>query len=513
MKLDYKKNVRKGIAWGIVNKISLLFFMYAIRTMTIYTIGADYVGLNSLFTSILSVLNSLELGMGSALLFFMYKPIANSDYNLLGAILKFYRKAYLIIGVVIFCVGVSLIPFLNYFIKGDYPSDINLKIIYMIYLINSALGYALFSYRNSLLIAYQRNDLISIVNIITNLLMYSCQIYALVVKENYYLYLAITTPFLILGNYASYRLCKKLYPMVEEKGSLSTELVADIRKRVYGTCISNLCNLSRFALGSIFVSAYIGLAETTIYSNYMWIINSVTSVFVIIYSVLQAGIGNKVMINNSKQNFEDLRKLLFLYIWFVGWCATCILFMIQPFSRLSWGESMVYPNTTMVWFVIYFYVLKIGDPLSLYSIANGMWWEKKWVSILETVLNVVFCFFLGSRYGAKGIVFSTVVSVLIIPVMLGAMIDFRYFFEISWIRQYFRDQIRYSVTTLATMAVTYLFIILWKGQGWGNLLYRAVICLFVPNLIYLLCYRDSKWVEELMVALKKRFAKVKGGVS
>ncbi len=160
MQIASTKATVRGIYYGIINKVILIVMPFILRSLLIYKIGADYAGLSSLFTSILRVMNVAELGFASAATYSLYKPIAEDDDEKICALLAFYRKIYYAIGALILLAGLVLIPFLDRLIKDSYPADISLQTLYIIYLIDSAASYFLFSYKNLILNAYQRVDVI-----------------------------------------------------------------------------------------------------------------------------------------------------------------------------------------------------------------------------------------------------------------------------------------------------------------------------------------------------------------
>lgn len=189
------QNAIRNIFTGVFNKIIILLFPFVIRTVIIKKLGTEYLGLSSLFTSILQVLNLTELGFSSAIVFSLYKPIAEKDDNRICSIMNFYKRIYRIIGFIILVMGLIVLPFLPNFIKGSYPSDINLYILYLIYLFNTVITYYLFAYKSALLNAMQRNDIINNVNSITVIIQYILQIIILYCTKNYYIYMIIPKHF------------------------------------------------------------------------------------------------------------------------------------------------------------------------------------------------------------------------------------------------------------------------------------------------------------------------------
>ena len=173
MKIDRTKNAGRNIVFGCMLKIYQIVMPFIMRTLMIYYMGIQYLGLNSLFTSILQVLNLAELGVGSAMVYSMYKPIAVDDKKMICALMKLYRTYYRVIGIIIAFLGLCLVPFIPKLIKSDVPADINIYILYILNLSVTVLSYWLFAYKNCLLDAHQRTDVASKATLVTNTLQLS----------------------------------------------------------------------------------------------------------------------------------------------------------------------------------------------------------------------------------------------------------------------------------------------------------------------------------------------------
>ena len=199
MKIERTKNTVKSSIWGLIEKITNIILPFIIRTVLIKKLGAEYLGLSSLFVSVLEVLSLAELGFGSAIVFSMYKPIANNDYKTVGSIINYLKKVYRIIGIIMLIIGILILPIIPDLVKSDIPSNINIYLIYLIYLGNTVSSYLLFSYKSTLLNAMQCNDIISRVNFFTSSVLRIIQIIMLIIVPNFYLY-ALITPIITIFN-------------------------------------------------------------------------------------------------------------------------------------------------------------------------------------------------------------------------------------------------------------------------------------------------------------------------
>ena len=494
MKLDRTKNAKRNLFFGVINKIVTLIFPFVIRMIMIRVIGAEYLGLNSLFQSILHVLNITELGFSSAVVYSMYKPIAENDTDLLCAILNFYRKIYFGIGIIIAVIGLSLLPVLNRLIKGGYPSDINIHIIYLVYLSATVVSYLLFAYKNSLISAFQRFDIISNINTIVHIFSYSAQLLIIILTKNYFLYAIVLIIAAIIQNILTEISSRRLFPTIFCKGTLKKEVKEEIKEKVKGLFINKLCQVSRNSFDSIFVSAFLGLTQTAIYNNYYYIMNAVIAVLSIVTPSILAGVGNSIVTDGQEKNYADMKKINFLYMWLSGWCTVCLICLYQPFTELVFGKDMMFPDSVVILFCMYFYVLRMGDIRACYSDARGLWWENRYRAIIEAVLNLVLNFVLGKLFGVYGIIIATLISLFFINFLWGSTIIYKYYFTNIKISEYYYLNLFYAfVTFLACVISFYIcsFIGMYIKNLWGVLV-RFFICCLVPNVIYILCYFKTK---------------------
>ena len=319
MELNVVKNAKKNMLFGAINKIIVMLCPFVEKTVIVYILGAQYLGLSSLYTSILSVLSLTELGFGSAMIYNMYKPAADGDTAKLNALLSFYRKAYRIIGCVVLGLGLVIIPLLPHLIKDSYPADINLTKLYLIYLINASISYLSYGYLSSVLVVHQRNDISSAINTFVKILLVACQVVALLVTRNYYYFALLMPVFTIVNNLWTAWRIKKLFPQYQADGDIDEADRSGIRKLVAGTFIQQACSVTRNSLDSICISAFLGLTLTAIYNNYFAILTAINGFTLIINNSLQGGVGNHVATRSVSQNYEELKKLDFLYLWLGGW--------------------------------------------------------------------------------------------------------------------------------------------------------------------------------------------------
>ena len=302
-RLERTKNSIRNLMFGIVNKCISIFLPFLIRVIIINVLGKEYLGLNNLFTSILQVLNLAELGIGSAMVYSMYKPIAEGDGELICALLALYKKLYRIIGLIVFAIGFALIPFLSYLIKGGV-NDIDYNVLYLIFLVDTVLSYLLFAYKNSLLIAHQRTDVGSNIGTIIHLLLNFLQVIFLFIFKNYYAYIIVKPVFTIANNLFVNIATKRMYPQYKPCGIVSKEKQREILSRVKALVGHKVGTTVVASADSLVISSFLGLGILAIYSNYYYIIYFIVSLTSIFFNGMLAGIGNSLVVETNDKNYS-----------------------------------------------------------------------------------------------------------------------------------------------------------------------------------------------------------------
>lgn len=492
---------------GFVNKIINIIFPFVIRTLIIYALGIQYAGLNGVFSSILQVLNLAELGISSAVVYCMYRPMAEDDVDTICALLRHMRKIYAVIGISVGVIGCLLIPLLPLLVSGTVPDGINLTILYLIYLVNTVSGYFFFSFRRTLLNAGQRVGTIQIIDAGITLLQGILQILVLFIWKNYYLFLVIMPVCTLAGNLWVAYASKKEFPQIVCRGQLSTDIKQDIYKRVKGLFLSRISVTTRNAFDSIFISSFIGLTAVGIYGNYYYISSSVTSVLQVLTTAMLASVGNSLATESVRKNYDDLCKFNFVYNWGVGYCTACLMFLYQPFMSLWMGKEFLFPDSMVILFCGYFYMMNISSIRALYHDAAGLWWEARYRAVAEAVLNIVLNILLTYTLGVFGTILGTLISMIFINYIYGTHIVFKYYFIGISPKQYYLDNFLYI---LATIFICILLGFVFKFCTFENLLVtllvRGIIITLVFNLLYYLLFRQTKLFQQGK-ELVRRFVK------
>ena len=480
------KNIMRNTITGFVFRVVSMLLPFFVRTVIIQKLGNEYLGLSSLFTSILQVLSMSELGFSTAIAYSMFKPISEGDKPKVNALLKLIRNVYRVVGLVILVVGLILTPFLPHLIEGDYPADINLYLLYFIYLFNTVISYFMFSYTSSLLAANQRTDIENIISLIANIIMYGCQIIVLILFQNYYIYIIFLPLSTLLINVLRYIMVKRLYPEYVCKGSIEKSEKVVIYKNIGALAGYKLSSVIISSISNIIISAYLGLNILAIYGNYYYILNALFAIISMIYTSLTASIGNSIVEDSVEKNYKDFRTLTFCNVWLIGWMAICLLCLYQHFIKL-WLKTDDYllPNTTMFLFVAYFYLWKFKDMLSTYKDAAGMWRDDFFKPYAVTVVTLILNLILVKYFGINGSLIAGIIGFFVISMPWETHVFFRRYLKRSeW--RYYLKMLVYTIIIVILAIITYPICSFLPSEGILGLILKALVCLFVPNILVIL---------------------------
>ncbi len=494
MKIDRSKNAARNVLFGGILRVYSMLMPFLMRTVILYQLGVDFLGLDSLFTSILQVLNLAELGIGGVLVFSMYKPIAEDDLPTVCALMNLYRKVYRVIGLVVLTVGLAITPFVPALVNKGTPEGISLQTLYFMNLGTTVLSYWLFAYKNSLLYAYQRTDVGHKVHLVLDTLQYGLAILLIFVFHNYYMYLLTKLGFQIICNITISRVVTRMYPECKPQGDLGKEEKKAIVQRIKDLFTAQLGGVVMNSSDAIMISAFLGIRDLAMYQNYFFIISSLRSSLEIILSASTAGIGNSLITETKEKNYTDFRKLTFLFCWVSGMCCCMLLCLYQPFMTLWVGKDLLLSMPVVVSFVIYLYVYEINRVTNIYKDAAGIWHEDRFRPLAASIVNIALNALTIRWIGFFGVIFSTVVATLFVqfPWLMHNL--FKLLFPRDYCMSYIRKHLKYAIVTTAVCGITYGLCSLLSLGLIPTLAVRFLISLILSNVLFLAVYhRDEEF--------------------
>lgn len=205
-------NSIRNIGYRLSSQVITILLKFVERSIFIYVLGVEYLGINGLFSQILQVLSMADLGFGTAMVYSMYKPLAEKDETKLAQLVQFYKKVYTVIAASITILGIALVPFLQYIVnlKSDIPY---LRVYYLLYLANTVASY-LVVYKTCILTADQKNYLVSKYNMIFRLIMTVVGTLFLWITKQFIVYLSIQVFITYVNNFTVSKIAEKRYPYI-----------------------------------------------------------------------------------------------------------------------------------------------------------------------------------------------------------------------------------------------------------------------------------------------------------
>ena len=379
---------------------NILIYILSLLTSRVIKqkLGLDILGLNGVLTNMISILSLTELGIGTAITFALYKPLAHNNTELIKSIMAFYKKAYRIIAVIISIIGLSLLPLVPSFIKSSTFSSSYVYLVYCIFLSNSVFSYLLI-YKRTLIIADQKNYIISTVTLVYTYLLKIFQLLIVFFTANYVLFLLIQLLFTLIYNIIISLICDKLYPFLKDKANkLNSEQLFLIKTKIKALFFHAIGGVVVLGTDNILISHFCGITVAGRYTSYISIINMISSVISLIFDNLKDSLGNFLVTETKERKKELFYRLFFLNQVLVSIFSICLLLLLSPFIRLWFGEDTLLPNIVMILMVLSFYIRQSKLSVENMKISAGLFEQDKLVPIFESFVNIVFSIILANTY-------------------------------------------------------------------------------------------------------------------
>lgn len=498
------KNSKRNIVSGLIKQMANLVLSFAIRTLVIYLLGAEYQGLSGLFSSIMQVLNLTDLGFSTAIMFLLYKPISENDKTKICCIVNFLKKIYFFVGITMFSLGLALMPFLKHLISGDVPPDIDLYLLYLIYLVNTSVSYILFAYKSTLISSMQREDVVSKIYTIIFIFVKICQVVLLVTLRNYYAYIIVIPVGTIINSVAVQIASKKLFPDIVPYGTIQNETKKVFNKQIISVFIGKISDVARNSIDNIVISAFFGLTLVTIYDNYYYIYSSLYGIMGIIIHGIIASVGNSIVSETIEKNYSDLLRINFIFMLIIGWCSICMYCLYQPFMSIwmKGNSQMMMSEMDMTLMCVYFYVINMTYVRSMYLDGKGLFHECRFWCIGEALLNIVLNIVLGKLLGLTGIILATIFTIVAFNFFGRSRVLFKYYFVTGKTRFYLQH-LFYLVVTIVAAIITKIVTSFIPDWGFIRLIVILILCCVIPGIVYFLSYFRTKIFTDSLDLVKR----------
>lgn len=496
MKNSRTVNIAKNALFGLVSQSINILLNFISRTVFIYVLGVEYLGVNGLFTNILMLLSFAELGIGNAIIYGMYKPLAINDKEKIKSLMALYDKAYKIIGLFVFTAGLIIIPFMDLIIKDSPQINESINLIYILFLLNTAFSY-FFVYKKSIITADQKNYIILFYQQIFKIGQTLAQILFLWITGEYIIFLGIQIISTLFENIYMSRKADKMYPFLKEKK------VQGLDKREKKLIFSNVKALFLYKFGSvvlngtdnIIISSVIGITAVGLNSNYVLIISALTSIVGQIMNGFTASVGHLNAIGDKGSKERAFDKMFFICAWIYGFCTIGLLLFLNPLITIWIGEKFTFSNLAVFAIVLHFYINGIHFTAYTYRVTMGLFVQGKWAALAAAVINIFLSIWLGNIIGIAGVFFATSIARFFTTGIVDPVLVYRTGFNKNPIKYY----IKYFSFTGLFIAIyfilKYIVSFITLGGISGLIVQVVLVSIIFNGTMILIFWRNRDFVE------------------
>lgn len=452
MSKSRSQNTILNIFFGYAAQLGTIVLSFIGRRIFLQYLSVDYLGINGLYSNILTVLSLAELGLDTAVVYSLYKPVADGNEALINSLLAYFKRIYFALAGIIFLIGTALVPFLHFLIKSELNRQ-DLIYYYLIFLVNTVASYFV-AHKVALLSAYQEQRVQKLVVLSSNLVLQILHIIVLVVWKNYYLYVLVTLLTTIISNLALGCVCDKIHPNIKKKLPPVDFDKKPICEKVYSTLIYKVGAVAVTNTDNILISVLVSTAAVGLYSNYYVVYGSIQGFIAIITTSLISSLGNLGVSGDKKRQYEIFNFALMFYhftaaLGLIGFSA-----LLNDVVELWLGAEYLFDWPTVFIIALNFYISNAISPVWMYREANGLFEQVRYLMLARAAVNIILSVLLGMIWGTFGILLATAISLAVTNFWYEPRILFKKVFDLS-VREYWRTQGRYFLMTLLAMAVCY----------------------------------------------------------
>ena len=486
-KKSRSSNAIKNIIVALLCQAVTFVFSFATRTILINLLGDEYNGLTSFFHNVVVVLSFTELGIGSAIIYALYKPIAENNIEKLKSLMDFYKKFYKILAIVVFVLGILITPVISFFVETDVPLG-NVSFYFMIYLGNTAVSY-LFVYKSSILNADQRNRTVKLITTIFLILRNIIEIGILLLTHSFVAYLCVQFACTILNNLTISTVANKYYPWLKEKATKLDKverkgIFDDVKSifvyRVGGILLNNSA--------SIIMTKIVGVVILGFYSNYYTFISSATALLELVFVAMKGGLGNLNARKDFKASEKFFRECNFLAFILYTICSVGMFVLLDDVVYLWLGPERILGKTVCFAMVANLYIYGMLQGMMIYRNTTGLFRKTKYIILITSIINLVLSISMGLKWGLFGIIIATSIARLATNFWYEPLMLYKKIFNMPASKHFVR-QIMYFATTLGSGVITYFVCEkLFAEVTIFSISIKFVLCIAIPSVTILVLY-------------------------
>lgn len=513
MKLNYEylkhKNSNKiicNIRYTLLNYLLLSILKFIVRMVFIKTLPVEYLGVNGLFTNVLAMLSLAELGIGPAIVYSLYKPLAYGDIEIVKSIMRLFKKVYVAVGGIILVLGLALFPFLDNFIK-DGQSVPQVHYFYLVFLLNTVVSY-LWTYKRSLLIADQKQYVVNIYQAAVQVLVVVLQIIFLLIFADYWCFIILMLLGTILENFSIARKADKEYPYLNEEAEvLELDIKQQIVKNTKAMIFHKIGGMVVFSSSNLVLSKFAGLAAVGLYSNYYMVIAALNTFAAKFFESITASIGNLIVLEESCKKVKAFKVLEFITALQAVICFCGLYVLFNPFVELWVGKEYLFSETVVAAMAFSFYLTYMRKAVLMFRDACGLYWNDRYKPLAESIINLTASIYLTVHYGVIGVVLGGIISTLLTCFWVEPYVLFNNGIDIK-LKDYFMDYLKFTGTTfLSALASKFIYSSLFVKVTLINFIAGIFICISVTFVLWSAIFRNREEMQYLVNFAKSKFIK------
>ena len=505
------ENSIKNFIVGIGGNIITLILGFVSRYFFLMILSVEYLGVSGLFSSILTMLSFAELGVGTAIVYSLYKPLSENDTEEIKAIMQLFKKVYNVIGIVVLVVGLILTFFLDYFITDRKGID-NLEVIYMLFVINTALSY-FFSYNRSLITADQKAYKLVVIDYLYKFLYIALPLTSLFIARDYLVYLVVQIIVSFLWNIIVYFRVKKQYPILNDKNKrkVSVPVRKSIIKNTSAMIIYKIAIVVTSGTDNLLISRFFGITAVGLCSNYTLIIQNLTSLLSQGLTAITSSIGNLSATEDDDKKYSIFNVVFFTNFWIYSFASLGLYFCINPLVAVCFGSKYILDNSILIPMIISFFLLGMQSPTSVFRDAQGLFWYGKLRPVAQTIINLGSSIILAKLTNNVGAIFwGTALSRLLTNFWFDPYVVFKHGFHKS-VLPYFKKYIVYVLLIIPPFLICSLLI---NQINLSNNFLYLILCILITTIVVNACFAlfffRSKEMKYIINNLKNIKNKMKG---
>lgn len=508
---------------GVMTYIIIMLSNLITRRVLLQVVGLGMVGVEGVFKNFISMLALAELGLGTGLIYKLYKPLADGDTAAIKHILNFYKRAYQLIAAVIFAAGLVFSLFIHHFIQpeeGQAPlPPVYLGILFMLFVLDVIASY-LFANRKALIVADQRNFVVNLNDTGIQFLTMVLQVLLLKITQQYMpatysfmIYAAVKIVCRLAGACMIARKFRKLYPEVaasRDKAVINGEERQSLMRNIGAMLCHKIGGYSVTATGSIIISWLVNVVQAGIYANYQLIVNTVTQLIMQIFNGITASFGNLIATESHETVYDRFNTLYFINYLIYSFCTVSIFVLAQPFVSLMFGKESLFPIETLALLTVYFYVFGMRRVILMSKDSAGLYRPDRYLTLLEAGINLILSFLLVNVLGVNGVILANLLSILLVPMWSQPYIVYKNILH-HGLKSYYLRYILYLGIAAVSMCLTvWLASLVTVANPILSLFLKAMLCLVIPNGINCLLFwrtKEFRYVKELGTQFARQLLK------